>query len=74
MQRNKAKTLKNQIFIILVVLRRSVLRVAGPIPAAKRLGNTAAKKCRNGSESLATLCRFDRCGGIELRTPPTASA
>ena len=51
----RSTPLKNLIFIILVVLRRSVLRVAGSISAAKRLGNTALKKRRSGGEPLATL-------------------
>ena len=46
---------KNQIFIILAVLRRSVLRVAGFSPplAAWCLESTALEKHR---EPLATLC------------------
>ena len=42
--------IKNQIFIILALLRRSVLRVARPIAAAQRLGNSAPKKRRSGGE------------------------
>ena len=51
---------QNQIFVIFVVLRRSVGRIAGPISAAQRLGYTAPKKRRSGGEPLATLSRFDR--------------
>ena len=39
---------QNQIFIILAVLRRSVLRVGCPISTAYRLDNTAPKKRRSG--------------------------
>ena len=39
-----------------VILRQSVLRVAGLNSAASRLGNTAWKKRRYGGELLATLC------------------
>ena len=35
---------------ILAILRRSVLRVVGPISAAERLGNTATKKRQRGGE------------------------
>ena len=45
---------KKSKLIILAVLRRSVLRVAGPISAAQRQGNTAAKKRHSGGELMAS--------------------
>ena len=68
MQSPKCLKNKNKIFIILTVLRRSVLRVVGSIYAAKRMGNTAPKKRRSGGEPLVTLS--DMTGpGIEQRSP-----
>ena len=49
-----------KIFIILALLRRRVQRMAGPISAAKHLGNTASKNHRSGGEQLATLCPIGR--------------
>ena len=53
-QLNKVQPL-NYIFIILVVLLRSVNRVAGSIYEAQRLDSTAPKKHPSGGEPLATL-------------------
>ena len=57
---------KNKIFIILAVLRRSVLRVARSITAAKRLDYTVPRKRRNGDSGLTGL-------GNQPHTSHTAS-
>ena len=45
----------NQIFIIFVVLRQSMLRAAGP---STRLSARATRKCRSGGEPSETV--FDK--------------
>ena len=41
---------KNHVFIILAILRPSMLRVVGPIFVGQRLDKTASKKRRSGSD------------------------
>ena len=47
-----------QIFVILVVLRQSLKRIAGPISAARRLGYTAPKNV------VAVASRWQHCADL----------
>ena len=51
------------------MLRLSVWRVAGPISAALRLGNTAWKKRRSSGEPLGTLCLISLARESNPRPP-----
>ena len=62
----------NQIFnaTVLVVLRRSMLRVCGAHFRVIALGQQPlSKKCRSGGESLATLCPIWSAWDLNLKLP-----
>ena len=60
---------RNQILIILTVLRISVEQVVGPISAAKRLDNTIPKKRRSSGGPLATSCTIRPAQELTPRPP-----